>query len=204
MDFNTHVGPLNSADGSNPIARSDQQGAVVVSPLHAKYYEDNFRGNIFSACTTSAATIGVLTATGVSYHLYNPLASQKNLVILAANFGPTSATFAVGTVFYAFNQQTAAPTGTTPLTVRSNLLTGNPAGSVAQVFSAATLASAPVAVRPWFAAPATALTSLSNVKDEVAGEIIVAPGGVLSIQASVAACAVGHIGLSWAEIPAWA
>jgi hypothetical protein len=38
------------------------------------------------------------------------------------------------------------------------------------------------------------------VKDEVAGELIVAPGGVLSIQGNIASLATGFVGMSWDEV----
>lgn len=193
-------GQTGKQTGQNITAGFGEFSDVLATELQPRYYEQTFRGNKFSACLTSAATIGVLTATGVSFHLYNPAGSGKNLVLTAASFAPSSATFAVGSVFFAYNQQAAAPTGTTALTLRSNLLTGATAASVAQAFSAATLASAPVAVRPFFGAPATACTDLIAVKDDIAGELILAPGGVLSIQANVAACAVGFLGLSWDEV----
>lgn len=188
------------ANGTNPTARGGNEGDTIVSQLNGKYYEQTYRGNTFSACTTSAATIGVLTATGVTYHLFNPLGSGYNAVILAASFGPTSATFAVGAVFYAVNAQTTTPSGTTPLTVKSNYVTGGSAATAMFVYSAATLAAAPLAVRPFFAVPATACTNVGLIKDDVSGEIIIGPGNVLSIQASAAAVAVGHIGVSWNEI----
>lgn len=200
MILQGQAGPQVLSDGTYANVRQDKQGAIAATELNPRYYENTYRGQSFSACLTAAATIGVLTATGVTFHLYNPAGSGKNLVIKAANFVPSSATFVVGGVFYAYNAQATAPTGTTALTLRSNLLTGNAASSIAQAFSAATLAAAPVAVRPFFGVPATACTDIINLKDDVAGELIVAPGGVLSIQGTVAACAVGFIGMSWDEV----
>jgi hypothetical protein len=186
--------------GQNLTVGFGEFSEQLVTELMARYYELTYRGQKFSACLTAAGTIGVLTLTGVTYHLYNPANSGKNLVIIASSFAPSSATFAVGAVFFAFNPQPSVPTATTPLAVRSNLLTGAAAASAAQVFSAATLASVPVAVRPFFGVPAVACTDLICVKDDVAGELILPPGGVLSIQANVAACAVGFLGMSWDEV----
>jgi hypothetical protein len=122
------------------------------------------------------------------------------LSIVAASFAASSTTFASGPVFYAYNQQSTTPLSTTALTIKSNLLTGNPAASVAQAYSAATLAATPTPIRPFLGA--LSATSLSSYdKDEIAGEFILAPGGVFSIQGNAAATAVGFIGCSWDEIP---
>lgn len=200
--IDTRTGPVVLADGAGdqPI-RNEKTGALVVQDAHGRYTESVLRNKVFSACTTAAATIGALTTTGVTYHLYNPINSGVNASVLVASYGATSTTFVVGSTFFAVNVQTTAPTATTALTIRSNLLSNTAAPSAVQVFSAATLANTPVAVRPFFSVPATTSGTSVLVKDDVAGEMVVPPGSVLSIQASVAACAIGHLGMSWEEIP---
>jgi hypothetical protein len=193
-------GPQAIQDGSVNTVRLTKDSSAGAQDTHARYQEAVYRGNVFSAANTAAVTIGVLTATGVTFHLYNPAASGKNLVVLTVSFAPSSATFVVSPVWLVVNAQATAPTGTTALVVRNNLL-GAGAAAVGQVFSAATLAAVPVPVRPFFTVPATALTSLFVCKDEVAGEIIVGPGQVLSVQGNVAATAVGFLAASWEEIP---
>lgn len=208
MLLNGNQGQTGKQTGQGIPVSFGEYGDQLASELQPRYYEMNYRGQVFSACNTAAVTIGVLAATNVSYALYNPPNSGKNLVIIDAGFGAASTVFGSGSVFFAYNPQTTTPGGTTALTIKSNLLTGNPAASVAAAYSTATLSSTPIAVRPFYgcvAAAASTATPISAqcvpfVKDDVAGELIVAPGGVLSIQGSVAAVANGFVGISWAEV----
>jgi hypothetical protein len=188
--------------GQNLTASLGEYGEQLASELQPRYYENTYRGQKFSACNTAAVTVGVLTATNVSFALYNPPGSGKNLAIVNAGFGISSTAFATGALFLAYNSQTTAPVGTTALTVRNNLLTGANTGSVALAYSAATLSGTPVAVCPVFsfATSATVGSPAQTLNWDVAGQVIVAPGGVLSVQGSVAALAVGFIGLTWDEV----
>jgi hypothetical protein len=202
-------GQTGKQTGAGLTASFGEYGEQLASELQPRYYENTYRGQKFSACNTAAVTVGILTATNVSFALYNPPSSGKNLAIVAASFGASSTVFGSGAVVFAISPQTTTPAGTTALTIRSNLLTGNTgAASVAQAYSAATLSATPVAVRPLYGcvAPAASTvtpvsaTTVPFVKDDVAGEIILTPGTVLSIQGSVAALATGFIGISWDEI----
>jgi hypothetical protein len=202
-------GQTGKQTGQNLTASLGEYGEQLASELQPRYYENTYRGQKFSACNTAAVTIGALTATNVSFALYNPPGSGKNLAIVDASFGAGSTVFASGAVFFAVNPQTTTPAGTTALTIRNNLLTGNTgAASIAQAYSAATLSATPVAIRPFYGCvgPAASTvtpvsaTTVPFVKDDVAGEIILTPGTVLSIQGSVAAVANGFVGISWDEI----
>lgn len=185
--------------GSNLTASFGEYGDPLVSELQPRYYENTYRGNKFSACNTAAVTIGALAATNVSFALYNPPSSGKNLVLVAAGFGASSTTFSAGPVFLAWNAQATAPLGTTPLTIHNNLLGGG-ANSVAQAYSTATLSGTPIPIRPFFGSPAATGVGPITVKDDIAGEFILAPGGVVSIQGNVASTAIGFVGISWDEI----
>jgi hypothetical protein len=205
---NGNQGQTGKQTGQTIPSSFGEFGDQLATELMPRYYQNTYRGQKFSACNTAAVTIGALTATNVSYALYNPPNSGKNLVIVDAGFGAGSTVFGSGAVFFAYNSQSTTPLGTTALTIKGNLLTGAAAPSVAQAYSAATLSGTPIAVRPFFgcvAAAASTVTPISAqsvpfVKDDVAGEIIVAPGGVLSVQGSVAAVAVGFVGISWDEV----
>src|ERR1039458_8492969 len=148
MILQGQVGPSVNSDGIFANIRQDRQGGVVLSELNPRYYENTYRGQKFSACLTAAGVIGVLAATNVSYALYNPPSSGKNLVLVAASFAGSTTVFGTGAVFFAYNPQTSAPAGTVALTIKNNLLTGNPAASVAAAYSSATLSATPTAVRP--------------------------------------------------------
>ena len=76
------VGNQSNADSANPVsARSGQQGDLIVSELHGRYYEATVRGNMFGITggltTTTAA--GAATFTGLL--VVNPVGSGVNLAV---------------------------------------------------------------------------------------------------------------------------
>jgi hypothetical protein len=200
--FNGNQGQTGKQTGQTIPASFGEFGDALVTELQPHYYENTYRGQKFSACNTAAVTVGALTATNVSFALYNPPGSGKNLAIVNAGFGISSTTFATGALFLAYNTQSTTPVGTTALTIKNNLLTGATAPSVALAYSAATLSGTPTPVCPVFsfATSATVGSPAQTLNWDVAGQVLVAPGGVLSVQGSVAALAVGFIGLTWDEI----
>ena len=195
-------GQTGKQTGQNLTGSFGEYGDQLASALMPRYYENTYRGQKFSACNTAAVTVGVLAATNVSFALYNPPNSGKNLVIVNAAFGVGSTTFATGAMFTAYNPQTTAPTNTTALTVRGNLLNGANAASVAQAFSTATLSSTPVPIAPIFsfATSATVGSPAQTLNWDAAGQLILTPGGVLSLQGSVASLACGFAGMTWDEV----
>lgn len=76
-------------------------GEGVVTELHGKYYNQNYRGNLFMISTVGAGlAIPVLTTTAPTMVLWNPLGSGKNAVLVryaAAN--TNSGTAAAGAIF---------------------------------------------------------------------------------------------------------
>ena len=87
------VGPQNNTDGTTPVQgfRQGKQGELIASELHARFYEQVYRGNVFSggmtltainAATFTSATLGA-TCTPLM-GVWNPQNSNVNAVILAA------------------------------------------------------------------------------------------------------------------------
>ena len=87
------VGVQNNADGSTPIQgfRQGKQGDLIASELHGRYYEQNYRGNIFSggmsltAINAATFTTATLTASCTPIAgVWNPLNSGVNASIITA------------------------------------------------------------------------------------------------------------------------
>lgn len=84
------VGEVNGADSSDPVtARGGRQRDVIVSELHGRYYEQNFRRRLFSGgmsitsisnATFTTATLGP-TCTPI-IGIWNPMGSGYNLSVL--------------------------------------------------------------------------------------------------------------------------
>ena len=93
MLLNGTVGELVSTDGASPPSgiRQGRQGDLIASELHGRFYEQNFRGRLYSggipltavnAATNTTATLGP-TAVPI-LGLWNPSSSTVNLVVLQA------------------------------------------------------------------------------------------------------------------------
>lgn len=203
-------GVVLASDGSlNPL-RTDRFGSLVGAESVGKYYELARQGRIFTASMTAAANFGtVLTATAVTFTLYNPFASTVNLAILQTTiaFGSQVANAETGYLVYAGNVDPAAaiPVTTTALTVRPALL-GASANSFARAFSAATLPAAPVVVRVFplghsqVATTATAQSGLAGI-DYVDGALALAPNTAVTLQLIKTTTETGIASMVWAEIP---
>src|SRR5438132_11421593 len=82
------VGPGTFSDGTLPEIRLGRSAEVIVQELHGRFYEQVFRGNVFSiGCSLtalSAATIALTASSQPIVGVWNPSTSPVNLVILQA------------------------------------------------------------------------------------------------------------------------
>lgn len=190
------AGPTFLGDGAtSQKERRTRTNASVVSAGHAGLFEAASRNRIYAACNQAVVTFGTaLTATGVTFHLWNPWGSPVDLVVLHTTLtvltGGTG-----GHLVYAYNTPTvAAPAAGTALTTYNRL--GVSGYGLAK--SAATLAAAPVAIRT-LAGVITA-AGVNNITDYVEGAIVLAPGAALSIQ-GITVVGTGLISMCWEEVP---
>jgi hypothetical protein len=190
------VGPSFNADGAEIVrSRFAETGEQVIAQGHGPNYEQAGRGKVFWASSQAVVTFGAaLTATGVTFHLANPVGSSVNLEILQTRITVLTVT-AAGGIVYAWNAPSLTNvTAGTALTVNS--LNGAP--GIAQAKAATTLPAVPVAI----AALASAVTAagIFQITDYVDGAIVVAPGAVLSIQ-GITYTGTSLLSMYWAECP---
>src|SRR5258708_3337855 len=209
--------------GQNITAGLGEFSEVPVTELQPRYYEQTYRGNKF-VCSTAgggvqlAATHLFSTAIGTFtpiLALYNPLTSPKNLVVLSTWVGLTSAPVGTAAQTGAFlfvgnsgqsitNAQSATP---------FNTFTFKSSGSQAIGITNAVLAGGvgnPILMRPVSgdieivtgATSTNTLTGSINI-EEIAGGIIVPPGGYLALANGVSNAVAGTLvtaGFAWDEI----
>ena len=223
------VGPTSTQSvqpGSNPTVRMGQLGDVIVSELHGRFYEQNYRGGLFSggisaltsisAATFTTATTGA-TATPI-LGIHNPVGSTVNCVVLQATLGITI-TAATSTGAGPFVWMTGQNTALNIAGVASgfNRKTLQAAGAQAQYFTGAAITNFTGTLAARFgsslgggsstnasfvgtaAGPAAQLAAFTENLD---GSIIVPPGFVLALMATttpVAHSAVSNI--LWEEVP---
>src|SRR6266566_2625232 len=108
------VGQVTLTDGNDKEERLGRYGGQAEFDSHGAYQDPVSRGACFCASTQSVVNFGVaLTASAVTFTLYNPINSGKNLVLLEAT-ASVSGTVAEAIV-YAVNDTPgqAIPTTTT-------------------------------------------------------------------------------------------
>lgn len=202
------VGPQTKADGTVTQPRLGRLAEVLTGDSVGKYYELCRRGQIFAASMQAGAALGTaLTATAVTFTLYNPSGSGVNLVLLQCALAltvPPTVTVAVANAYvYAVNVNTAAaaPTSVTPLTVQSGLLGGG--SGQGKAYSAATLPAAPVVARvhPLGQSNQTAVGDANTaLVDYVDGALCLAQNTTVTLQ-GIGVASSGLISMVWAEIP---
>ena len=216
-----NVGVQNQSDGAQSIiSRLGRQGEQIISSLHGSFYEQTYRGNLFSnghmgLVALSANTITLTATTTPILGVYNPFGSGVNLVILqaslAAGINNTAAVGPGAFVWATSTGNTALSTGSVPF---SRLLGGAPArgkglAGVALTGLTNNLVVAHASDFPspnvitTTAVPTTVTTPMSSMSQPIDGSIIVPPGGILALLNTVATTTISVYGrLVWEEVPA--
>lgn len=217
------VGPSFSGDGAFPPIRQGKQGDIIASELHGRFYEQTYRGNVFSiGCqltALSAATVLLTSSAQPIVGVWNPSSSGVNLVILQAALVDeinNVTSVALGAFVWAssignvatlsaglnpYNRKTMATTGSNAKAFAlstASLLTGLTTNLV--VFDAAEFNTASGLLTTTVAA-ATPTPSVSGVQN-FDGSLIVPPGGVLALLNTISVTTHSVAGrLMWEEVP---
>ena len=211
MQIQTQVGPIASttsiAAGTSVVARAGQLGDLIVSELHGRYYESNYRRNVFNAANqTGIVTTNVLTAsayTGLA--LENPVGSTVNVVVNKAGFGfnvlwPNASIIAL---MCGYNSSTNV-THTVAGTPRSNFF-GVGAVGQALVDTSCTFPSASVITHVLGVGSTGALTTelaYGPTIFDLEGSLILPPGAWTAFYTSaVSGAAAAWFSFQWEEIP---
>lgn len=197
-------GVQNNSD-TNPVsARGGKQGELMVSELHGRYYEQTYRGLMFSASSQAVVTTTVglaLTYTGLC--LSNPFTSAVNLELVSCSLMQSvlqSTQVEAFAIACGFNGTTNV-THTAAVTPKSNRI-GSGLVPTGLADSSATLPTAPF-YHTFLTNTGTATAdSTGAMPVELAGRIILTPGAyalfVTPAQASVAGM---WFSFDWIESP---
>lgn len=213
MLIQTQVGipATRQAGGVVPNVPGGAFGELLESRLLPDYYTLLKSGLVFCSALLGATALTAFTggAAGTPViGLFNPPNSGKDLVLLEAVVGIRTTGTTAGTVdfnHFGVSQGGVAVTGTN--TAPRNLYSLGATGSVATAMqnAANTGALASSLLRPSISLGNVTTTAGLNVgllRDEIKGEIVIAPGNYYALGAS-AALAVANVdaALIWAEIP---
>lgn len=218
------AGPQTFADGAYGEIRLGRLGDAIISELHGRFYEQAYRGNLFSggmgltSISNATFTTGTLSASCTPVvGVWNPVGSGVNLVILQAVLG-IAITAATNTGGHPFVWATSVgngviTTGAAPLS-RATL---QAAGSKAKDMSGAALTglTTNMVVRQASALGGGSSANFSFVGTAVGqattpggfqvenldGSLIVPPGGVLALLATTTPVAHSAAsGIVWEEV----
>lgn len=220
------VGEQFPSDGSGLVFRQGKTGEQIVSELHGRFYEQNYRGHVFSdghatvqAITASTYNIGTLTASATPIlGLWNPNTSTVNAVLLYAvlNGIKTALQNTGGGPFFWCTSvgNTAITTGNTPLNRKTLVQSGSFckgfSGSVAltgltnslTVKGGSQLTAGSSSLAAFLETQAGMATTVTASKEVFDGEWIIPPGGVIALLQGSAPVAVSVAGmLVWEEVP---
>lgn len=193
------VGPQFLADGVTAPKRLGKAGEQIIGQLHGRFYEQVYRGNVFSvgSSTTalSANTITLTATTTPIVGIWNPANSPVNVVVLRAALQVSvqaASSTAQGSWVWATSVGNAViTTGSTPMSRK----TLSAAGAYAKGFPGGValtgltnnlviLESADfgggLAITT-AAVPATAVVPVTTSMQDFEGALFVPPGGVLAL-----------------------
>lgn len=213
-----------AAAGSNAIVngRAGQQGDLIVSELHGRFYKANYRGNVYfgghgSLIALSANTITLTATTTPILGVWNPASNTNNLVMLQASLNVVASNLTSGAgpgvfVWAISNGNGAISTGSNPFNAKTLLASGSAArtfsGNVALtgltsnlvVVAGSTLPS-PSGLTYTTLASTTLLPSYAGTEN-FDGALIVPPGGVLALLNTTSSTVFSAAGrLTWEEVP---
>jgi hypothetical protein len=217
-------GQTNKAVGQNVPVSVGEFGDILVTQLHGRFYEQNYRGNVYSAGSSttalSANTITLVAATTPIVGVWNPTASTVNLVMLTASLQAfiNTLTTPVGAGAFVWASSIGngvISTGVAPFNRKTLISAGSQAkafnGGVALtgltnnlvIFDAADFTSPTGQTYGTIVAP-TAGTSLTGFGGIHAfdGGLIVPPGGVLALLNTTSTTTMSATSrLLWEEVP---
>jgi len=203
MDFllEGKVGPRTATDSNTNPLRLDTSSGLVVSQGRGLHYEAASRKRVFSISTAAAGTTvvaanvnPVAAAAATILTAYNPIGSGVNSSLIRTIIGVISGTPSAGPFVYnvASNQSISAAQNATAV---CNYIGGGSAQTKGYTQTALTGGvGAQVYLRPLafhqFAGALAATTPGIFAEEDVAGAIVLPPGGLVSLAAFAAGTSV--------------
>jgi hypothetical protein len=214
--------PSAGSNNSLMSGRSGQQGDLIVSELHGRFYEANYRSNVYftghTALTAlSANTISLTATTTPILGVWNPTSNTNNLVILKSSLTCVANSLTSGAgpgvfVWALSLNNGAISTGLNPYNSKTLLQSGSSAkgfaGATALTGLSNNLAIARGAAFPspsgltYTTLASTALLPSYFGVELFDGSLIVPPGGVLALLNTTSSTVFSCVGsLEWEEVP---
>lgn len=194
------------SSGNSHAVRASGSGALFSAQLSGRYQEAVLRGRCFSGGTAvTGVAPGTSIGTTAAFSLYNPAASNVNLVVLRATMGYVSGTLGAGVIHWLANTNNAAAASTGTAISSPNCLLGGGYAAVGRPLTTVTLPVAPTVLRPFVSLGASLATTAVQpwqIAEDVDGEFVVTPGCTLSLHGTAAAGTSPLVvfGILWEEV----
>lgn len=187
-----------SVSGKKGVAPTNTVGSSGDSSGWPEYASAVLQDTVFHACNQAAQAVSVgLATTYTGLCLSNPPDSDKNLILLSANYALSVAPAAIAPLFLLRGYNAGEITHTVAGTIYSSLI-GSATVSVANVDSQATISPPTYAVPMGSGFTAGALYSTTPSLPDFKGQIVIQPGGFIAWGALTAVTGFGSF--SWMEI----
>ena len=222
MELQGVAGIQQNSDGVLTALRSGKTGETMISELQGRFYEQTYRGNLYSiGCVLtplSAATILLTASAQPIVGVWNPTTSGVNLVILQAALraavNNVTATAPGDFVWASSTGNVSLTAGLAPFNRKTMLNQGSQARAFALstaslltgltnnvvVFESAAELNTPIALNTTTSAAETPTPTAAAIQN-FDGSLIVPPGGVLVLLNTVSTTTVS-VGahLKWEEV----
>jgi len=192
--------------GANISISLGEYGEPLVTELQPRFYEQTYRGNVFTVQFAAAALAAASATSSGNFSLFNPPTSGKNVVLLDSTMALV--TFSVGTAGLqaALQPYVYTPTSQTALTPVNAFIGGtSKAAAQAIPLSAGTLVGASTTaiklVAGWYLDLAAGDVG-GSITYNFDGKIILAPGaGIAWVAIATVPTQTVSLDVTWMEIP---
>lgn len=184
------TGPQAVSDGIQIPPRMGRGGELVVTEYHGKYYEQAYRGNVYTAASGSTGNVlvGSTQASVQAFTLANPAGSGKNLSLirLEVTLATAPGTAVVGGYGLAVNTNTVAAAVTGTATTPVSAVVGSNNQPVGKALTAATLPAVPTLFRAFATKFSTSAGTnngqfLAPFTIDFDGSVILTQGSAISV-----------------------
>lgn len=185
------------SDGSQPIIRAGQQGDLIVSELHGRYYEQALRGNMYRIASQAAVTTTAgLATTWTGLAISNPAGSGVNAVVNLFSVGQ----FAVGAAgVVGIMTGAGAAAGTlVPKNAIVNGTTGKVTASAGATIATPVL---DITIGQVGSLATTGYGLTPGLVVDLGGSLIIPPGFFAASFTSIVTTTALQFGFQWEEVP---
>lgn len=211
MILQGNQGQTGKQVGANLSLGFGEFSESLVSELQPRYYEQAYRGQIFTIGTTAGSLTAYTGAAGGTPLLavWNPAGSGKNLVVLQASAAIAAASSVAGNpCFRLYFGPTAAITQATVVAPFSTI-SGNATGSVAKAYqdvatTSSTALNYLLTLGTYYWATAAGAFAMTPLVQDFSGSILVPPGNMIAVGSSIATATMTSLAADaafiWSEV----